>query len=372
MTVDPQGDTRHPLFSAFRLGDLELPNRLVMAPLTRNRASLEGDVPHELHETYYSQRASAGLIITEGAQISAEGKGYYRTPGIHSDEQVDAWTRVTDAVHGAGGRIFCQLWHVGRMSHTSLQPDGRSPVAPSAIAAESKTYVEDGFADTSTPRALGSDEIPRLIEDFAHAARQAKAAGFDGVELHAANGYLLEQFMRADSNRRDDAYGGSIENRTRLVGEILEAIVGIWPAKRVGVRFSPFSHAGDVELDDDPVETCRHAIAHAERLGLGYVHLVEGETGGDRTASAAQLESLREGFSGAYMANNGYDRKMAMDAVEEGRADLVCFGRPYIANPDLVERLRIDAPLEEGDQDTFYGGGAEGYTDYPFLADTDA
>lgn len=356
----------HPLFSPVTVGDLELKNRLVMAPLTRNRASLEGDVPHELHETYYAQRAGAGLIITEGVQISAEGKGYHRTPGLYTDEQVAAWTRVTDAVHVAGGRIVAQLWHVGRISHTSLQEDGQAPVAPSAIRAEAKTYVEEGFVDTSAPRALRTDEIPRLIEDYAHAARCAREAGFDGVELHAANGYLLDQFLRAASNHRDDAYGGSVGNRTRLVGEVIDALTTVFPPGRVGVRFSPFSHAGGVE-PGDPMETCLAAIGEAQRAGLAYIHLVEGETGGERTATPNQLATLKAAFDGAYMANNGYDREMAMRAVQDGDADLVCFGVPYIANPDLVRRFELDASLTEPRPDLFYGGGAEGYTDYPFL-----
>lgn len=354
------------LFSPVTVGDVELANRLIMAPLTRNRADVDGDVPHTLHETYYSQRASAGLIISEGVQISAEGKGYYRTPGIYSDAQVAAWKRVTDAVHEKGGKMFAQLWHVGRVSHTSLQIDGQAPVAPSAICAEAKTFVEDGFVDTSVPRALRTDEIPRLIEDFVHAARQAKAAGFDGVELHAANGYLLDQFMRTSANQRSDAYGGSVENRTRLLGEVIDALLTVWSPGSVGVRFSPFSHAGGVE-PGDPMETFLAAIAHAERAGLAYVHVVEGETGGERTASPEQLAQLQAAFTGSYMVNNGYDREMALRVVEENNGDLVCMGRPFISNPDLVERLEDDKPLNDLDPDTLYGGGAKGYTDYPFL-----
>ncbi len=356
----------HKLFSPVTVGDVALANRLVMAPLTRNRADVDGDVPHEMHEIYYSQRASAGLIISEGVQISPEGKGYYRTPGIYSEAQVEAWKRVTDAVHEKGGKIFAQLWHVGRVSHTSLQIDGQAPVAPSAIRAEAKTYVEEGFVDTSVPRALRTDEIPRLIEDFVKAARQAKAAGFDGVELHAANGYLLDQFMRTSANHRDDAYGGSVENRTRLFGEVLDALVTVWSPGCVGVRFSPFSHAGGVE-PDDPMQTFLAAIAHAERVGIAYVHMIEGETGGERTATAEQLSTLHAAFSGTCMVNNGYDREMALRAIEEGDADLVCMGRPFISNPDLVERLMDNKSLNELDPNTLYGGGAEGYIDYPFL-----
>ncbi|ASJ71441.1 alkene reductase [Granulosicoccus antarcticus] len=361
----------HALFSPITVGDLHLANRLVMAPLTRNRADVDGDVPHKLHETYYAQRASAGLIITEATQISPEGKGYYRTPGIYSEAQVAGWKRVTDAVHAKGGKIFAQLWHVGRVSHTSLQIDGQAPVAPSALRAEAKTFIESGFVDTSTPRALETDEIPRLIEDFAHAARQAKVAGFDGVELHAANGYLLDQFMRTSSNHRDDAYGGSVENRTRLLGEVIDALLTVWSPGCVGVRFSPFSHAGGVEIDDQ-MEIFLAAIAHAERAGLAYMHIVEGETGGERTATTAQLATLRSAFSGKYMGNNGYDRSMAMRAIEDRDVDLVCIGRPFISNPDLVERFEIDAPLNSLDPDTLYGGAAEGYTDYPFMSEVTA
>ncbi|MCB9944894.1 MAG: alkene reductase [Geminicoccaceae bacterium] len=354
------------LFSPVVVGDLELPNRIVMAPLTRNRAHLDGDTPGELHETYYAQRASAGLIITEGAQISAEGKGYYRTPGIYTDTQVAAWKRVTDAVHARGGRIFCQLWHVGRISHVSLQPDGQQPVAPSAIRAQTKTFIADGFVDVSGPRALRIEEMPRIVSDFAHAARCAKEAGFDGVEIHSANGYLLDQFLRESTNQRTDGYGGTVENRTRLVREVIDAIVDAWAPGRVGIRFSPFSHANNVELGN-AMETFLSAIGHADRAGLAYVHLVEGETGGERTMSTDDIARLRAAFSGPYMANNGYDRAMATAAVQEGRADLICMGRPFIANPDLVERMKANAPLNVPDQGTFYGGGAEGYTDYPTL-----
>lgn len=353
------------LFSPIQLGDINLPNRIVMAPLTRNRANLDGDTPSSMHADYYSQRAGAGLIITEGTQISAEAKGYFRTLGIYSKAQTEAWKSVTDAVHKKGGRIFVQLWHVGRIGHTSLQPDGQSPVAPSAIAAEAKTFIASGFAATSKPRALKTDEMPRLVNDFVVAAQCAKDAGFDGAELHAANGYLLDQFFRPSSNQRTDQYGGCVENRTRILKEILDGLMSVWSPKRLGVRFSPFSHAGGAK-PENPIETYLHAIGHAEAAGLAYIHLVEGETGGERNTKESDLEQLRNAFSGAYMANNGYDRKMAIDAVEQGRADLVCFGRPYISNPDLAERLEVDAPLTEPDQSTFYGGDRAGYTDYPF------
>lgn len=355
------------LFTPLQLGDLTLPNRVVMAPLTRNRARPDGDVPHDLHAEYYAQRASAGLIVTEATQISPEGKGYIQTPGIYSDAQVAGWKTVTDAVHDKGGRIFLQLWHVGRISHVSLQPDGRPPVAPSKITANAQTFIGDGMVDVSSPRALGLEEIPRLIDDYRKGAENAKRGGFDGVELHAANGYLLDQFLRDGTNKRDDAYGGSLENRTRLLAEVLEAIKQIFSASRVGVRFSPFSAFNDMS-DSDPMTTFGAAIARANEAGLGYLHLVEGEMGQSRDLpGAADLAKLRAGFDGAYMANNGYDRELAIEAVETGAADLIAFGRPFLANPDLVERLEKDAPLNEPDEETFYGGDARGYTDYPTL-----
>lgn len=356
------------LFSPLVLGDLTLPNRMVMAPLTRNRADPAGDVPHALNAAYYAQRTSAGLIISEGTQISAEGKGYIQTPGIYSAEQVVGWKTVTDAVHQAGGRIFAQLWHVGRISHVSLLPDGQPPVAPSPITANSQTFTATGFADVSEPRALEAGEIARVVADYRKAAENAKTAGFDGVEIHAANGYLLDQFLRDGTNNRDDAYGGTAENRTRFLAEVFDAVTGVYPAKRVGVRFSPFSGFNDI-ADSDPVATFGVAMARANDAGLGYVHLVEGEMGGARSFPAGSIDTLRSNFSGAYMANNAYDRKMAIDAIESGDADLIAFGSLFLANPDLVSRFRQDAPLNTPDPETFYGGGAEGYTDYPTLDD---
>ena len=355
------------LFTPLRLGDLTLPNRIVMAPLTRNRALPEGDVPYELHAEYYAQRASAGLIITEATQITQEGKGYIQTPGIYSPDQVAGWRKVTQAVHAKGGRIFLQLWHVGRISHVSLQPDGQAPVAPSAIAAKAQTFIATGFADVSLPRALGTEEIPRLLEDYRKAAENARDAGFDGIELHAANGYLLDQFLRDGTNKRTDAYGGSLENRTRLLAEVLAVLTKVYAPKRIGVRFSPFSTFNDM-ADSDPMTTFAAAIARANDAGLGYLHIVEGEMGQSRNLPAgADIAKLHAGFDGAYMANNGYDRALAIKTVETGAADLIAFGRPFLANPDLVERLEKNAPLNEPDQSTFYGGDAHGYTDYPTL-----
>ena len=360
------------LFTPLQLGDLTLPNRVVMAPLTRNRALPDGDVPHDLNARYYAQRASAGLIIAEATQISPEGKGYIQTPGIYSDAQVAGWQKVTDAVHAKGGCIFLQLWHVGRISHVSLQPGGQQPVAPSPMTASAQTFIETGFADVSEPRALETNEIARLLDDYRKAAENAKAAGFDGVELHSANGYLLDQFLRDGTNKRTDAYGGSIENRTRLLAEVLDTITKVFSPKRVGVRFSPFSTFNDMS-DSDPMATFATAVARANDAGLGYLHLVEGEMAQSRNLPPeADIAQLRGGFDGAYMANNGYNRQFAIEAVESDAADLIAFGRPFLANPDLVERLEKDAPLNEPDQTTFYGGDARGYTDYPTLEEVTA
>lgn len=357
--------TKATLFDTQSLGDLNLPNRIVMAPLTRNRALPDGDVPHALNAEYYAQRASAGLIITEAAQISPEGKGYAWTPGIYSDAQVDGWGQVTDAVHAKDGRIFIQLWHVGRISHTSLQPNGQAPVAPSALAAEAQTFDGTAFVPTSKPRALETSEMSRIVDDYRKAAINAKNAGFDGIELHAANGYLLDQFLRDGSNKRTDAYGGSIENRSRLLLEVLDALTEVWPAGRIGVRLSPFSHANGLD-DSDPMTTFSYVVKKISDLGIGYLHMVEGETGGTRDLpEGASIAALRSEFNGIYMANNGYDQDLAANAVDDGNVDLVAFGRPFIANPDLVERLAQSTRLNDIDPTTLYGGGAEGYTDYP-------
>jgi len=355
------------LFDPVRLGDLQLPNRIVMAPLTRDRATPGTDAPHALNAEYYAQRATAGLLIAEATQISPEGKGYAFTPGIYSDTQVEGWKLVTQAVHAAGGRIALQLWHVGRISHTSLQPGGAAPVAPSAIRAKAKTFIEEpmSFVDTSEPRALDIAEIPRLIEDYRRAAVNAKAAGFDAIELHAANGYLLQQFLCSGTNHRTDAYGGPVDNRVRLIVEVLEALTSVWPAARVGIRLSPWTGFGDIS-DSDPTTTFNAAIDAIDRFGLAYLHMIEGDTGAGR-APDDEIAQYRARFHGPYVANNGYDGALAVARVEAGQADAVAFGRPFIANPDLVERLRTGATLNEGNQKTWYGGGAAGYTDYPFM-----
>jgi N-ethylmaleimide reductase len=354
------------LFEPYRLGDIELSNRIVMAPLTRNRAGL-GNAPTLLMAQYYAQRASAGLIITEATQISPEGQGYEATPGIHSAEQIAGWKQVTQAVHSRGGRIFLQLWHVGRISHVSLQPGGNAPVAPSAIPAKTKTFINGEFADVSAPRALLLEEIPGLVEAYRRAARNAIEAGFDGVEVHGANGYLIDQFLRDGTNHRDDSYGGSVANRSRFLLEVTATVIREVGAARVGVRLSPVSPANDIS-DSDPVALFSYAVEELNELGPVYIDLVEGATGGDRSFGAPfDFHTLRRHFHGTYIANNGYSPELAMETIESGAADLVAFGKAFIANPDLVRRLRNGAALAEPDKTTFYGGGARGYTDYPAL-----
>ena len=357
------------LFSKFTAGGIAMSNRIVMAPLTRNRADDEDGTVSDLHVEYYRQRAGAGLIITEATQISPEGKGYIQTPGIHTEAQAAAWKRVTDAVHEAGGKIVVQLWHVGRISHTSLQPDGQAPVAPSAIAAGVQTFTQNGFEDTSEPRALTEAEIRATVEDYRKAAALAIKAGFDGVEVHGANGYLIDQFLKTGANQRDDAYGGTIENRARFLFEVLDAVTDEIGGDRTGLRLSPFSPANGID-DADPQADFEYVVPKLNAYGLAFLHMIEGATGGPRELEEGHsIDALRKLFEGAYMGNNGYDREMAIAAVDDGKADLVAFGRPFIANPDLVERLRRNASLNEGDQSTFYGGGAEGLIDYPTLAD---
>ncbi len=354
------------LFTPTRLGDIAVANRIAMAPLTRNRA-LPDRVPSPLAITYYQQRASAGLIIAEATQISPLGQGYLDTPGIYSDAQVAAWKSVTDAVHAEGGRIVLQLWHVGRISHTSLLPEGEVPVAPSAIRANGKTFTANGFEDVSAPRALAIEEIPALIEDYRIAARNAIAAGFDGVEVHAANGYLIDQFLRDGSNHRSDAYGGSIENRTRLLFEVVSAVAETIGAARTGVRLSPVTPVNDAH-DSDPQPLFDRAVERLDTIGgLAFIHVIEGATGGDRDNLAFDYAGLRARFRGPWIANNGYDAARAEQAVASGYTDMVAFGRPFIANPDLVARLRSGAALADLDPATLYGGGEHGYTDYPAL-----
>ncbi|QFR32757.1 alkene reductase [Ancylobacter sp. TS-1] len=358
--------TQPSLFDRYRLGGVELSNRIVMAPLTRNRAGA-GLVPSPLAVEYYGQRASAGLIVTEATQISATAQGYQDTPGVFTDAQVEGWKRITDAVHAKGGHIYVQLWHVGRVSHRSLQPGGAAPLAPSAVRANTKTYVNNGFAETEEPRALELEEIPGIVDDFRKASANAIRAGFDGVELHGANGYLIDQFLRDGANKRTDAYGGSIENRARFLKEVLAAVTAEIGAERTGLRLSPVTPANDLS-DSNPQALFNHVMDVVESFRPVYVHMIEGATGGPRDiVPDFDFEALRKRFSGTWMVNNGYDKAMAEAAVASGKADLVAFGKAFVSSPDAVERLRRDAAFNELDRDTLYGGGAKGYTDYPAL-----
>lgn len=358
------------LFDPIQLGDISLANRIVMAPLTRNRAAA-GQVPGPLTVAYYRQRASAGLIIAEASQISPMAQGYLDTPGIHTPAQVSAWRQVTDAVHDAGGRIVIQLWHVGRISHVSLLPGGAAPVSCTNRRPNAQTFTRAGFVDVSPPRALADDELPGLIADYRHAARCALDAGFDGVEVHAANSYLLDQFLRDSVNDRSGPYGGGIANRARLLLEVVQAVSAEIGAGRTGIRLSPMTTFSDTPRDSDPQALHQYVVEGLAPLGLAYVHVIEGETGGPRVPADAPVAfdygALRRRWPGAWMVNNGYTRASALAAVADGSADAVAFGRPFISNPDLVRRLREDAPLNELRADKLYGGGAEGYIDYPFL-----
>jgi N-ethylmaleimide reductase len=360
------------LFTPLTLGDLTLPNRILLAPLTRMRAA-PGNVPHALNATYYAQRASAGLIISEATQVSPQGLGYPNTPGIHSAEQVAGWRQVTDAVHAKGGRMFLQLWHVGRISHTSLQPGGALPVAPSAIAAKGDAVTPSGMKPLETPRALELAEIPGLVESYRQGAQNAKDAGFDGVEVHGANGYLLDQFLQDGSNRRTDAYGGSIANRARLLLEVIDAAVAVWGPQRVGVRLSPYGTFNDMH-DSDPVTLFTHVLGQLAARGVAYVHLIEPRAtsagGSDEVNADAPLTTalFRKTFTGVLIGAGGYTFDSARAAVEGGTVDAVAFGRLFIANPDLPRRFETGAPLNRYERKTFYGGGAKGYTDYPALA----
>jgi N-ethylmaleimide reductase len=352
------------LFTPVEIGPYTLNNRIVMAPMTRNRAG-DGNVPHELNATYYQQRASAGLIITEASQISPQGVGYPATPGIHSAEQVEGWKLVTKAVHDKGGRIFLQLWHVGRISHPSLQPDGQLPVAPSAIkpAGEAATY--EGMQAFVEPRALTKDELQGMIvADYVNAARNAIKADFDGVEIHSANGYLLDQFLRDGSNKRDDEYGGSVKNRARLLREVTTAVCKAIDSNRVAIRLSPENSFNDMS-DSDPQTTFNAVTEMLDTFGLAYLHVLEGCM--VNQSCTLDYRMIKDRFKGPYMANRAYDFDKASNAIKNGTADLVSFGVPYISNPDLVERFRTGAELAEPDQATFYGGTEIGYTDYSAL-----
>jgi N-ethylmaleimide reductase len=349
------------LFSPYRLGHTDLANRMVMAPMTRCRA-VEGNVPNPLAAAYYAQRASAGLIVTEGTQISPQGVGYIRTPGIHSAEQIAGWTVITDAVHRGGGKIFLQLWHVGRISHPDFH-GGELPVAPSAIAPQGQTYTYKGLQTMVTPRALELAELPGIVEQYRKGAENAKAAGFDGVEIHGANGYLLDQFLRDGTNKRTDAYGGSVENRARLPLEVTQAVISVWGPDRVGYRISPNGVFNSMS-DSNPAETFSYIADQLNKLGIVYLHAVDPVADGDKRLSPV----LRKKFDRTYIVCGGYGADTGHAAIRNGEADLVAFGQPFIANPDLPKRYQLNAPLSTPDRDTFYAGDEKGFADYPALA----
>jgi len=353
------------LLDSYQLGSISMPNRMVMCPLTRNRAP--GGTPNALMAEYYAQRATAGLIITEGTQVAPLGQGYQDTPGIYTDAQRDGWRNVTDAVHRAGGRIFAQLWHVGRVSHSYYH--GQQPVAPSAISIAGKAYTPDGMKDFETPRALASEDVPGVVAEFRRGAEVAHEAGFDGVELHGANGYLIDQFFQTGTNQRTDQYGGTPASRTRFLLEILDAVESVWPSDRVGVRLSPAGGSNGIH-DADPVETFSHVATVLNDRGLAYVHVVEapvGTTGPDER-QVCSTALVRESYRGTLITASGYTLETAERALERNCADLVAFGRLFIANPDLVERAKRGAPLNAPDRATFYSSGPHGYVDYPALA----
>lgn len=358
------------LFDPVTLGELELPSRVVMAPMTRCRSSQPGNIPNALMATYYAQRSSAALIISEATQISPQGQGYSYTPGLHTSEQLEGWRLVTDAVHQAQGRIFSQLWHVGRMSHTSFH-GGQLPVAPSALSPMASVWVYDpeqqrgGMVPCPTPRALERAEIPGIIEDYRRAALNALEAGFDGVELHSANGYLMDQFLRASSNHRDDVYG---QDRTRFVLEVVEAVADAIGPARLGIRFAPFITQRGMD-DPSAPQTILKIAAHLNQLNLAYIHLAEADWDDAPQTPLAFRQALRQAYSGAIIVAGGYSQQRAQQRCEDGLTDLVAFGRPFIANPDLPHRMRIGAPLEAFDPETLFGGDARGYTDYPGLDD---
>ncbi len=358
--------TTSPVLQPFVLGDLRLKNRVVMAPLTRSRSSTQG-VPPSFAADYYAQRASAGLIVSEATNISPQAVGYAFTPGIWSDEQVERWRDVTATVHANDGLIFLQLWHTGRISHPDVQPGGAAPVSASAIRPDGSAFTEAGMKEHVTPRALETDEVPGIVEDYRRAAENAKRAGFDGVEVHSANNYLLEQFIRDSTNKRTDRYGGSVKNRLRFPLDVVRAVTEVWGGDRVGIRISPATtQPGGTPLDADPNATYGAYVDALSALGLLYIHTIEGVTQQTRDApGGVDFGELRRRFKGAYITNNGLTLDLAERELAEGCADLFSFGRPYIANPDLVGRLATGAPLAEAPKPYWYGGGANGYSDWP-------
>ncbi len=365
------------LFTPLQLGPYTLRNRIVLPPLTRSRSTQPGNIANELMAEYYQQRSSAGFMVSEGTQIEPRGQGYAWTPGIHSTEQIAGWQKVTRAVHDAGGVIFAQLWHVGRVSHTALQPEGQAPVAPSAIpASQVKVFIETApgsgmLSEPSMPRELTTAEVRELVQYYAQAARNALQAGFDGVELHCANGYLVNQFISAHSNQRGDEYGGSLDNRLRFLREITQAVAEVVGPQRLGVRFAPLFSSTDEErvylglVEDDPQATYLAAIRHLEELGIAYLSLAEADWEGAEELPESFRWAVRRAFSGRILYAGRYDAPRAAAAIEAGWADLIGFGRSFIANPDLPTRIANGWPLNALDSASMYGGTAQGYTDYP-------
>jgi len=355
------------LFQSIHIGDIEVANRIVMAPLTRSRADeAKGDIPGSaMNVDYYRQRSGAGLIISEGTQVSPVGKGYMATPGIYSDAQVEGWKPITQAVHDAGSKIIAQIWHVGRITHPDLT-GGAQPVAPSAIQPKVVAYTHNGKVDVPVPHALTTAEVKDVVQQFRQGAANAIRAGFDGVEIHGANGYLVDQFIRDGANHRSDEYGGSVENRCRFALEVVDACVAEIGAGRVGIRLSPLTTFNDM-TDSHPQIVFAHLVEELNKRGIAFIHFIEGETGGPRDLAGFDYAWARQAFNGTYIANNGYDRQMAIDAIESGKADAIAFGRMFISNPDLVERLKHNAALNEANPSTFYTPGPVGYTDYPAL-----
>jgi N-ethylmaleimide reductase len=358
------------LFQPARIGDIEIANRVVMAPLTRSRADEPaGDIPGSaMNIEYYRQRSNAGLIISEGTQVSPAGKGYMATPGIYSDAQVEGWKPITEAVHGAGSKILAQIWHVGRVTHPDLN-GGVQPVAPSAVAADGIAYTRAGKVALPVPHALTEAEIAQVVDEYRRGATNAIRAGFDGVEIHGANGYLIDQFLRDGANKRTDRYGGSVENRCRFALQVVDAVVAEIGAGRVGIRLSPVTPVNSMS-DSNPQPVFAHLIEELNKRGIAFIHFIEGATGGTRDVPGFDFAWARQHFKGAYIANNGYTRDMAVEAVEAGRADAIAFGRAFIANPDLVQRLQRNAPLNTPNPATFYTPGPVGYIDYPALEES--
>ncbi len=348
------------LFSTITVGNQNLTNRMVMAPMTRNRAA-EGNIPQDMNVKYYHQRTSAGLIITEASQVSPEGVGYPATPGIYNEQQVAGWKKVTDAVHKEGGHIYLQLWYCGRISHPDLLPDGQTPVAPSALKPEGEAITFKGMKTFVEPRALESTEINTIVLQYKHASQMAKRADFDGVEIHAANGYLIDQFLRDGSNHRSDEYGGSAENRMRFLNQVIDGVFEVWDSNRVGIRLTPENSFNSMS-DSNPQVHFNYFITQLNARHLAYLHLLEGDMMG--ASRKVDYRALRDAYNGIYIANNGYDKSRAQTAIINGDCDLVAFGVPFLANPDLVTRYKNSLPLNKADQTTFYGGNETGYTDY--------